>query len=77
MIVDRAQTTLEEALGKAQPIASAVISKLRSISSPPDEVVVEFGLSLSAEAGAVLTSVSTEANVKLTLTWKQTPAGQS
>jgi NADPH2:quinone reductase len=53
-VVDRAQTSFEDALEKAQPMSSGLVSKLRSIADSPDEVQVEFGLSLSAQAGAVL-----------------------
>src|SRR5918995_2712017 len=53
-VIDRAQTSFEDALERAQPMASGLVSKLRSIADSPDEVQVEFGLSLSAQAGAVL-----------------------
>jgi hypothetical protein len=72
-VVERAQTSFEDALDKAQPIASALIDKLRSISESPDEVQVEFGLGLSGSAGAVLVAgVSAGANYKVTLKWKKT-----
>ncbi len=69
--LERGQTTFEEAVERARPLASALIEKLRSISDPPDEVQVEFGLSLSAEAGAVLASASTSAHYRVTLTWER------
>ena len=72
-MVERAQTSFEDALDGAQPIASGLINKLRSISESPDEVQVEFGLSLSASAGAVLVAgISAGANYKITLKWKKT-----
>ena len=55
----------------AEPIASALIEKLRGISDPPEEVQVEFGLSLSAEASAVLASASTSAHYRVTLRWER------
>src|SRR5215216_6064041 len=72
-VVDRAQTSFENALEKAQPMASGLVSKLRSITDSPDEVQVEFGLSLSASAGAVLVAgASAGANYKVTLKWTKT-----
>jgi hypothetical protein len=69
-VVERAQTSIEDALEKAQPMASGLVSKLRSIADSPDEVQVEFGLSLSANAGAMLvTGASAGANYKVTLKW--------
>jgi Trypsin-co-occurring domain 1 len=69
-VVERAQTSFEDALEKAQPMASGLVSKLRSIADSPDEVHVEFGLSLSAQAGAILVAgASAGANYKVTLKW--------
>lgn len=72
-IIERAETSFDEAMDRARPIASGIISKLRSLSDPPDEVEVEFGLSLSAQAGAVLAAASTDAHYKVTLTWRRSP----
>ena len=71
-VVERAQTSFEDALEKAQPIASGLIGRLRSTADSPDEVQVEFGLSLSANVGAILVAgASAGANYKVTLTWKK------
>ena len=70
-VVSRAQQTLEQALEKLKPTAEAIISKLRYISEPPDEIEVEFGLKLSAEAGAVLAAAGAEANYNVKLVWKR------
>ena len=72
-VVERAQTSFEDALEKAEPIATGLIGRLRSITDAPDEVQVEFGLSLSAQAGAVLVAgASAGANYKVTLKWTKT-----
>jgi hypothetical protein len=77
-VVERAQTSFEDALDKARPMASSLVRKLRDIGdsagNPPDEVQVEFGIVLSAEAGAVLAAASAGANYKVTMTWKRQPA---
>jgi hypothetical protein len=76
-VVEHAQTSFEDALEKAKPMATSLVGKLRAIGdaagSPPDEVQVEFGIVLSAEAGAVLASASASANYKVTMTWKRPP----
>jgi hypothetical protein len=76
-VVERAQTSFEDALEKAQPMASGLVGKLRAIGdavgNPPDEVQVEFGLILSAQAGAILAAASATANYKVTMTWKRPP----
>jgi hypothetical protein len=79
VVVERAQTSFEEALDKARPMATSLVRKLRDIGAaagnPPDEVQVEFGIVLNAEAGAILASASAGANYKVTMTWKR-QAGQ-
>jgi hypothetical protein len=73
-VVDRAQTSFEDALEKARPMATGLVGKLRAIGdaagNPPDEMQVEFGIVLNAEAGAILASASVGANYKVTMTWK-------
>jgi hypothetical protein len=72
-LVERAQASFEDALEKAQPIATGLIDRLRSIADTPDEVQVEFGLTLSANVGAVLVAAgSAGANYKVTLKWNKT-----
>ena len=77
-VVERAQTSFEDALDRVRPMATGLVGKLRAIGdaagTPPDEVQVEFGIVLSAEAGAVLAAASAGANYKVTMTWKQQSA---
>lgn len=70
-VSERAQLSFEEALGKLRPAAESIIARLRALSDPPDQVGVEFGLKLSAGAGAVIASAAAEANYRVTLTWKR------
>src|SRR6476659_6023366 len=72
-MLDRARITYEQALDKIQPAAAGIISRLRHLPDPPDEIAVELGISLSAEAGAFLASAATQAHFLLTLTWKAPP----
>lgn len=74
-MVERAQTSFEDALDKARPMASSLVKKLRymgdSAVNQPDEMQVQFGIVLSAEAGAVLAAASAGANYTVTMTWKK------
>lgn len=73
-VVERAQASFEDALEKAQPIATGLIGRLKNIADSPDEVQVEFGLTLSANVGAVLVAAgSAGANYKVTLKWSKAP----
>jgi hypothetical protein len=71
-IVENAGKTFEEALEKIKPAAQCIIDKLRELHDAPDEISVEFGIKLSAEAGAFVASVSLEANYKVALKWVKT-----
>jgi hypothetical protein len=61
--------TLEEAVRRVKPVATAVLSQLRDLATPPDTVKLEFGIKLSAEAGVVVAKAASEANFKLSLEW--------
>jgi hypothetical protein len=76
-VATRASQTFEEAISRVRPAAEAIVAQLRSLATAPDEVEVEFGLALSAEAGAFIAAASTEANFKLTLTWRRLPGGEA
>lgn len=67
--IERARLTLEEALDKAQPVATALVNKLKQLE--PDEATIEFGLALSAEAGAILASTGSAVHYRVTLTWRK------
>jgi hypothetical protein len=67
----KAGQTFEDALDKIKPAANVLIARLRGLSDPPDEMAVQFGLKLSAEAGAVVAATGAEANYTVTLTWKR------
>jgi hypothetical protein len=70
-IAAKAAETFEAAVEKVKPAAAAIISKLRGLSEPADEIAVEFGLKLSADAGAIIASTGAEANFKVALVWKR------
>ena len=68
-VAEQAKQTLEEALDKIKPAAQTIIAKLRELHDAPDEIAVEFGVKLSASAGAFIASAGVEANYKVALKW--------
>jgi len=68
----RAGRSFESALSMLKPVLDAITKTLRE--AAPEEAVVELGLKLSAEAGAILTKASGDAHITLKLTWKRAPA---
>lgn len=68
-IATRASQTFEDAISHVRPAAEAIVAQLRNLATAPDEVQVEFGLTLSAAAGAFIAAAGTAANFKISLTW--------
>jgi hypothetical protein len=68
---EKAATSFEGAVDRIRPIADALISRLRDLERSPDEIQVEFGMNLHAELGAFVAAASTDANFKLSLTWRR------
>jgi hypothetical protein len=70
-MTEQARQTFEEAVARVQPAAQALVSRLRGLADAPEEIGVEFGMALSAEAGAFIAAASSSANFKVTLTWRR------
>jgi len=65
----KAIQTFESALETIKPAAGLIIEKLKTLVNPPDEIVVEFGIKLNADAKAYIASAGAEANYKVSLKW--------
>ncbi|WAZ20834.1 hypothetical protein STRCI_001975 [Streptomyces cinnabarinus] len=69
-----AAETLQQALARVRPALGAVLEGARELPRPPESVTVEFGITLSAEAGVVVARGSTEAHFTVTMNWANEPA---
>ena len=70
-VIAKAEKTFEQSLDKIESIAKALTSKLSDLLILPDEVQIEFGIKMSAQAGVVLAAAGAEANYRITLKWEQ------
>lgn len=68
-----AQESLQQSLDRIRPVATALWEKLRHLPETPDQVTVEFGIKLSAEAGVIVARGATEANFVVSLEWSRSP----
>jgi NTP-dependent ternary system trypsin peptidase co-occuring protein len=76
-VVARAGRSLGEMVAGIRPVAEHFVQGFRGMVHAPDEIGVEFGLSLSAKADVIITSSAAQANFKVTLKWhRQLPAPQ-
>lgn len=69
---EKARQSFEEAVAGIGPIADMILRQLSALS--PENVIVEFGVKFSAEAGVILASSALEGNCKVTIGW--TPKAQ-
>lgn len=72
--VERVQLSFEAALNRLSPTAEQLVAQLRGLADAPDQVSLEFGLTMSANAGVVLASAGVTANFKVSLSWHRKPA---
>jgi hypothetical protein len=73
-LVEKADKTFEDATTAVIPAARSLITRLRSVDDPPDEVGLEFGVQLSAQTGAFIASVAAQANFTVSMTWRRRAA---
>lgn len=68
-VVARATRSLGELLSGVRPVAANFVETFSGMARGPDEICLEFGLSLSAEADVVISSTTAQANFAVRLTW--------
>ncbi|MGW5275023.1 CU044_2847 family protein [Streptomyces sp. NPDC004044] len=73
-VVARATRSLNDMLIGIRPVAENFVNTFRDMPDGPDEIGVEFGLSLSAEADVVISRTTGQANFTVTLTWRRPSA---
>jgi hypothetical protein len=69
--------SFDTAIDAVRPAAASIVEKLMALPRPPDEASVQFGLKLSMNAGAIITSCSAEGNFTVTLTWRRVTLSES
>ncbi|GAA2218301.1 hypothetical protein GCM10010360_38380 [Streptomyces nogalater] len=73
-VVARASQSLGDMLRSVRPVAETFVRTFRDIAQAPDEITLGFGITLTAEADALITSTSASANFSVSLVWHRTPA---
>jgi hypothetical protein len=69
-LVGQAQHSFEAVLKTINSAAGAVAGTLRNLAPCPEEISVEFGVSLKLDGKAFVVSVGSEATFKIALKWK-------
>src|ERR1700730_7908391 len=55
-VTQKAQSTFEDAMKVVAPTAEKLIAQLHQLDRAPDQVMLQFGLSMTAHAGVVLSA---------------------
>jgi hypothetical protein len=69
-VAAKANKSLAAALDMIRPTANALVATISAISTRPDEVTAEFGVKLTAKAGAIIAESQSEGHITVTLTWR-------
>ncbi|GGY99496.1 hypothetical protein CP967_04110 [Streptomyces nitrosporeus] len=72
--IARAERSLGQMLDTVRPVAESFVGRFTGLANAPDEITLEFGVSLSAEADVVIASTATAANFSVSLTWNRSDA---
>jgi hypothetical protein len=66
----QAKQSLDGAMEHIRAMAIVTLTKLHDLPRRPDDIEVEFGVRLNAEAGAVIAKTQAEGHLKIKLAWK-------
>jgi hypothetical protein len=69
-LATRSVQALGQAMGTIQTLANRTTETIKKMPQPPSEFELEFGIKIDAEAGAIVSKVSTEGNLKIKLVWR-------
>lgn len=61
---------LEKAMGTIQALASRTTDTVSKLPKKPQEFELEFGIKISAEAGALVSKAGGEGNLRVRMVWK-------
>ncbi|MBB2914439.1 hypothetical protein FHS43_005751 [Streptosporangium becharense] len=67
----QAKASFENALASVRDAASSALRQFRTMAVPPDEVEIQFGIKLSASAGAVIAKTATEGHFDVKIKWQR------
>jgi hypothetical protein len=70
-VIARATQSLDAMVAIVQPVAEAFVTRLRGLADTPDEIKLEFGVTVSAEADLVIANTTGGATFSVSLIWKR------
>jgi len=71
-LAEKSVRAINKAMETIREMAQRVADTVQNLPGKPQTVEVDFGLKLSAEAGALIAKTGVGANINVKLTWKST-----
>lgn len=68
--ISKLEKTLTKSVSGIADVTNAVLNKIKSANNP-DEIEVEFGISVSADLKAIIAETSSECSFKVTMKWNK------
>jgi hypothetical protein len=69
-VIQNAKESFDKALKPLKDVSNSIVNCIKDITHSPEEVEVELGLKFTAKAGIILTSLDSEAHLKVVFKWK-------
>jgi hypothetical protein len=70
-LAEKSAQAIDKAMDTVRGMAVRSVKAVKDLTDPPDNIEVEFGIKLDAEAGAMVAKASTEASFNVTLSWQR------
>lgn len=68
-IIKKTQSFLEQSVTQIKSFSSNIAKSIKSSDTCPDEFELEFAVKFAADAGIVISSINTEANIIVKMKW--------
>ena len=68
-IVEKSKEFLDNSFAQIKAFSSGIVNSIKSLDAAPDEFEVSFSVKFSADAGIIISSVSSEASITVKLKW--------
>ena len=76
-VLMKTTASLARVFDDVRDAADDALSTMRRMSTSPSQIQLAFGVSLTAEANAVITKAGAEANLTITVVWERDAGGDS
>lgn len=70
-IIEKAKDFLDGAFDQIRTFSTSIARSINNLDVAPDEFEVEFAVKFAADAGIIISSVSSEASITIKLKWSK------